>query len=205
MGNSGHPPSPNQQQQQTGSIVASKDFLVDLDQIDFEKPLAEIDDIRDFNPQRHEMEQLSAIVYENLDDKTCVGYLDVTDHEFWVRGHMPGLPLMPGVIMLEAVAQMCSYFVGKNQLLESSMLGFGGVEKVRFREPVLPGQRLILLAKLDRIRPNRMITCDFQGVVDNKIVLDGSIKGIPLPVDQLKNLKESESAAENPSTNLAAN
>ena len=186
--------------------MASKDFLVDLDQIDFDNPIAEVDDIRDYNPQRHEMEQLSAIVYESLDDKTCVGYLDVTDHEFWVRGHMPGLPLMPGVIQLEAIAQMCSYFVRKNNLLESSILGFGGVEKVRFRDPVLPGQRLILLAKLNRIRPNRMVTCDFQGVVERKIVLDGSLKGIPLPVDQLKNLNTKESSeAQSRSADFAPN
>lgn len=186
--------------------MATKELLVPLDQIDFENPIAEIDDIRDFNPQRHEMEQLSAIVYENLEDKICVGYLDVTDHEFWVRGHMPNLPLMPGVIMLEAVAQMCSYFVQKNDLFDSSIVGFGGVDGVRFRDVVLPGQRLILMAKLSKIRPGRMLTCDFQAVVGTKLVLDGSLKGIPLPVDQLKSLSNSESvAAENNSSNMAAN
>lgn len=185
--------------------MAQKDFLVDLDQIDFDHPIAEVDDIRDYNPQRHEMEQLSAIVYENLDEKTCVGYLDVTDHEFWVRGHMPQLPLMPGVIMLESVAQMCSYFVQKHDLLGSQLIGFGGLEKVRFREPVVPGQRLVLIAKLTRIRPKFMIVCDFQGIVDQKLVVDGKLKGIPLPVDQLTPGSNSDSVTNNNSSHLAAN
>lgn len=185
--------------------MASKSFLVDLDRIDFDQPIAEIDEIRDFNMQRHEMEQLSAVVYENLEERTCAGYLDVTDHEFWVRGHMPGLPLMPGVIMLEAVAQLCSYFVQKHQLLDSAILGFGGVDNVRFRDVVLPGQRLILLAKLTRIRSNRMMTCDFQGIVDRKIVVDGSLKGIPLPVEQLKSMNVTSSPTGSASNKLAAN
>ncbi|MEC9094588.1 MAG: 3-hydroxyacyl-ACP dehydratase FabZ family protein [Planctomycetota bacterium] len=186
--------------------MANKNFLVDLEPIDFDQPIAEVDEIRDYNLQRHEMEQLSAIVYENLEEKSCVGYLDVTDHEFWVRGHMPNLPLMPGVIMLEAVAQMCSYFVQKNNLLDSAIVGFGGVEKVRFREPVVPGQRLVLIGKLTKIRPKWMIVCEFQGVVGQKIVVDGSIKGIPLPVDQLNSIQNSGpvTTATNP-TNLAAN
>ena len=188
------------------SEVTKKNYLLDLDQVDFDDPIAEVDVIRDYNPQRHEMEQLSAIVYENLDDKTCVGYLDVSDHEFWVRGHMPQAPLMPGVIMLEAVAQMCSFFVQKNKLLGADMVGFGGVEKVRFREPVLPGQRLILMARLTRIRPRRMVVCDFQGVVEGKIVLDGSLKGIPLTLEQVPTVSRNQPAtATNRQTDLAAN
>lgn len=108
--------------------------------------------------------------------------------------------------MLEAVAQMCSYFVQKHNLLGSSLVGFGGLEKVRFREPVVPGQRLVLIAKLTKIRPKWMIICDFQGVVDNKLVLDGSLKGIPLPLDQLTSNSNSDAVtATDNSSNLAAN
>lgn len=186
--------------------MAKKNYLVDLSKIDFDNPIAEVDEIRDFNPQRHEMEQLSAIVHEDVERKECVGYLDVTDHEFWVRGHMPDLPLMPGVMMLEAAAQMCSYMVQKNDLLNSALVGFGGVEKVRFREPVFPGQRLILIAKLTKIRPKWMIMCDFQGVVGEKIVLEGTLKGIPLPIDQLSGPSHAttQAAVVDP-TNMTAN
>src|SRR5436305_4745024 len=108
--------------------------------------LATLDDIRRINPQRFEMEQLTAVVHVDERDYACVGYKDVTDHEFWVRGHMPSLPLMPGVVMLESIAQLCSFVTQRYDLLGAEMVGFGGLEDVRFRDPVLPGDRLISCA-----------------------------------------------------------
>ena len=69
--------------------------------IDFDHIVADIDQIRRYIPQRYEMEQLTAIVYEDLERNVCVGYKDVTPDEFWTRGHMPGMPLMPGVRFAE--------------------------------------------------------------------------------------------------------
>ena len=165
--------------------MTSKQIIVDLALVDVDNPTATIEQIRRYNPQRHEMEQLTAIVYEDLDEYICVGYKDVTADEFWVRGHMPGMPLMPGVIMIEAIAQMCSFFVQKHDLLKSKMVGFGGLEEVRFRDPVVPGDRLFVLCQLTRVRPRRMIVCRFQGVVRDSIVVEGVLKGIPLPIDAL--------------------
>lgn len=165
--------------------MAGKPLIVDLAAIDFSRVIADIDEIRKFNPQRFEMEQLTAIVYEDTARNICAGYKDVTDHEFWVRGHMPGMPLMPGVVMLEAAAQMCSFFVQKYNLLGSKMVGFGGLEDVRFRDPVRPGDRLIVMCQMTKIRFGRIIVCNFQGVVGQSIVVEGELKGIPLPVDAL--------------------
>jgi 3-hydroxyacyl-[acyl-carrier-protein] dehydratase len=170
--------------------VAEKKFLLDLSQIDFSKPIATIEDIRKVNPQRFEMEQLTAVVYIDPTIWSCVGYKDVTDQEFWVRGHMPGLPLMPGVVMLEAIAQLCSYVTQKHDLLGAAMVGFGGLEEVRFPGPVLPGDRLILMCLLDKVRRGRMIVCRFQGVVKDRVVVEGVLKGIPIPVEALQALKQ---------------
>ncbi len=65
------------------------------------------------------------------------------------------------------------------------MVGFGGMEDVRFRGPVVPGDRLLIACEKLKVRRNRMIICRFQGTVGDRIVVDGKIKGIPLPVDQL--------------------
>ncbi len=72
--------------------------LFDLSQLDFSKVVVPLEQIRLINPQRFEMEQLSAIVYTDIEQRIIVGYKDVALDEFWVRGHMPGYPLMPGVL-----------------------------------------------------------------------------------------------------------
>lgn len=166
-------------------IVAGKDFIIDPATVDFSHVVADIEAIRSFNPQRHEMEQLTAVVYEDPVRNICVGYKDITNDEFWVRGHMPGMPLMPGVVMLEAAAQLCSYFVQKFDLLGTKMVGFGGLEEVRFRDPVIPGDRMILMCELIKARRMRMLVSRFQGVVRDNLVVEGILKGVPIPVDAL--------------------
>ena len=163
--------------------MAGKDFIIDPAQIDLTNVIADVEEIRKYNPQRHEMEQLTAIVYEETDRHICVGYKDVTRDEFWVRGHMPGMPLMPGVIQCEAAAQLCSFYVQKHNLVEAKMVGFGGMDDVRFRDPVIPGDPLVVAIQLLKIRPRRMIVCRFQIFVRQSLVAEGVVKGIPLPVD----------------------
>ena len=173
--------------------MALKPLIVDWSELDFDRPIADINEIRRINPQRYEMEQLTGILYENLDEKTCAGYKDITREEFWVRGHMPSMPLMPGVVMLEAAAQLSSYFTQKYDMLGAAMLGFGGLENVRFRNIVIPGDRLVLMCRLTKARRGRMIVADFQGVVDQAIVVDGNLKGIPIPDDVLSGQESSQS------------
>ena len=164
-----------------------QETLIDLSLFDVDQPIADIEEIRKYNPQRHEMEQLTAVLYEDLENRAAAAVKDLTDSEFWVRGHMPGMPLMPGVVMLEAVAQLSSYFTQKHDLLGSEMVGFGGLDSVRFRGVVSPGDRLILLVKMVKTRRGRMIVADFQGIVGDTVVLEGTLRGIPIPVDALTN------------------
>jgi 3-hydroxyacyl-[acyl-carrier-protein] dehydratase len=165
--------------------VAPRDYIIHPSEYDLSKVIADIHEIRRWNMQRFEMEQLTAIVHEDLARGLCVGYKDVTRDEFWVRGHFPVMPLMPGVLMCEAAAQLSSYFTQKHNLLDAKVIGFGGMEDVRFREPVVPGDRLVIAVERVRVRPKAMIVCRFQGLVRENIVVDGVIKGVPLPVDYL--------------------
>ena len=165
--------------------MSPKDLLIDPALLDYDQVVADVDEIRRYNPQRFEMEQLTAVIYEDLEEYACAGYKDIGRDEFWVRGHMPDMPLMPGVIVLEAAAQLCSFFSQKHDLLGAAMIGFGGLEKVRFRAPIIPGDRLLLICKMTKVRPGRMIVCRFQAVVGETLVVDGMLKGIPIPVDAL--------------------
>lgn len=153
--------------------------------LDYSNIIADAEGIRKYNPQRFEMEQLTAVVLEDVEKHICVGYKDVSIDEFWVRGHMPNMPLMPGVMMLEAAAQMCSYFSQKYDLLGADMVGFGGLEDVRFRDPVIPGDRLVLMCEMTRLRRGRIVVTKFQGFVRNSLAVEGVLKGIPIPIDVL--------------------
>lgn len=161
-------------------------FIIDPSLLDLDCPIADIEAIREYNPQRFEMEQLTAILHEDLESNCCAALKEITDEEFWVRGHMPGMPLMPGVVMLESVAQLSSYFTQKNDLLGAEIVGFGGVDEVRFRGVVMPGDKLIVMVKLLKARRNRMIVAAFQGVVGEQIVVEGTLKGIPIPVQAIE-------------------
>ncbi len=79
-------------------------------------------------------------------------------------------------MMLEAAAQMCSYFSQKYDLLGAAMVGFGGLEEVRFREPVIPGDRLVLACQMTKLRRGQLVITKFQGFVRNSIAVEGILK-----------------------------
>jgi 3-hydroxyacyl-[acyl-carrier-protein] dehydratase len=147
--------------------------------LDFNRVVADRDEIRRVNPQRFEMEQLNAIVHIDYAANLIVGYKDVAADEFWVRGHMPGNPLLPGVLMCEAAAQLCSYYVVTIGLLTHDFIGFGGLENVRFRQPVLPGERLVLVGKGIRLHPRQTIF-NVQGLVGSTMVFHADVIGVPM-------------------------
>src|SRR5690606_31456615 len=97
-----------------------------------------------------------------------IGYKDVTADEFWVEGHIPGRPLFPGVLMIEAGAQLASFYT-KHVLKWPGFVGFGGVDRVKFRQQVLPGSRLYIIGERKWER-HRRIGCDIQGMIDGNLV-----------------------------------
>ncbi len=163
--------------------MAGKDNILEFSEFDSSRIVADIQEIRRFNLQRYEMEQLTAICHVDTARQICAGYKDVTLNEFWVRGHMPKAPLMPGVIICEVAAQLASYFVQKYDLLGAKVVGFGGLEEVKFRGGVLPGDRLVMVVQLLKVRRGAMIVCRFEGFVKESKVVNGILKGIPLPLD----------------------
>jgi 3-hydroxyacyl-[acyl-carrier-protein] dehydratase len=164
-----------------------------LEGIDFDRPLYTIDQIREVNPQRFEMEQITAILSIDTEGHGLVGYKDVTDKEFWVRGHMPEFALMPGVVLCECAAQLAGFYARKYKVLGGGdFLGFGGMEEVRFRSPVFPGDRLLLMAKVFRLRPGKRAEFDFQGYVNGKMVFSGRMIGVPITINKTRDGLEDE-------------
>ena len=147
--------------------------------IDLTKVVADQQAIRKLNAQRFEMEQLTAVVYLDPTQHLVIGYKDVGADEFWARGHMPGYPLMPGVLMCESAAQLCSYYIHHQKLLDCDYIGLGGLENARFRGPVRPGDRLVLVGKGTRIH-RRQVICNVQGFVGGTMVFHVDVIGVPL-------------------------
>ena len=152
--------------------------------LDLSRVVADQEAIRRVNPQRNQMEQLTAVVHVDTVNHGVVGYKDITEDEFWVPGHMPGFPLMPGVVMCEAAAQLAGFYARKFNLLGGDFVGFGGMDEIRFRAPVVPDCRLILMARLLDIRPNRRARFNFQGYVKDLLVFTGTMVGVPISRDK---------------------
>jgi 3-hydroxyacyl-[acyl-carrier-protein] dehydratase len=151
-------------------------FLFDIDNIDLDQPLFGKEEILKYNPQDYEMQQLDAVVWYDKENHYSVGHKDVTDKEFWVRGHIPGRPIMPGVIMIEAAAQLSSVYMKKIYGLEG-FIGFASIESARFRGTVEPGDRLYMLCHISKMR-SRKYTATVQGVVNGQMVFDCEISGM---------------------------
>jgi 3-hydroxyacyl-[acyl-carrier-protein] dehydratase len=169
--------------------VPKRALILEPSEYDLDHVIADAAEIRRHNRQRFEMEQLTAIVYEDCRRHICVGYRDLGPDEFWVRGHMPGSPIMPGVMMCEAAAQLASYYAHKYKLLVGSVVGFGGLKEVRFRGVVRPGERFVIVVRALKIR-TAMLICEFQCLVRENIVCEGELMGIPLPEDALNGKDE---------------
>lgn len=152
---------------------------MDPAKLDLSRVVADQEAIRSHNLQRFEMEQLTAVVHVDSAQHLFAGYKDVTENEFWVRGHMPGFPLMPGVLMCEAAAQLCSYYTASQGLFPGAFLGFGGLENVRFRSQVKPGERLVLIAKALKLHRKQTIF-NVQGFVGAVMVFHADVIGVPL-------------------------
>jgi 3-hydroxyacyl-[acyl-carrier-protein] dehydratase len=153
--------------------------IVDLATLDLEKTeLTPAQIYGPMLPHAHELALLSGVHLVDKERGFTIGWKDVRQGEFWCRGHFPTRPILPGVLIVEAAAQLSLVHwrltVGKDA---KGALLFGGIEDCKFRDAVEPGSKLVLVAQaVDlKVRRSRFKT---QGFVDGKVIYEGDVIGI---------------------------
>ncbi|MDP7070288.1 MAG: hypothetical protein QF561_02955 [Phycisphaerales bacterium] len=129
-------------------------------------------------PQCGDMRQLDRVVWIDEASKHAIGIKKVRDDEFWVPGHIPGRPLLPGVIMIEAAAQLSSVLYQYRLNFENAgFLGFTRVDDCVFRGSAVPGDTMVLLA-VEKKFQRRRFACYAQGLIDGNVIFEVRCTGM---------------------------
>ena len=131
----------------------------------------ETKDIMAVLPHRYPFLMVDRIVSFEGDNK-CVGAKSVSINEPYFVGHFPGHPVMPGVLQVEAMAQVASILLRKQHRLEGGIGYFMSAEGVKFRKPVVPGDLLLIEAELIRAKGN-VGKANCRCVVNGEVVSEG--------------------------------
>jgi 3-hydroxyacyl-[acyl-carrier-protein] dehydratase len=104
--------------------------------------------------------------------KRAVGIKNVTCNEQFFQGHFPGQPVMPGVLLLEAMAQVGGVAMLYPDENRGKIAFFAGMDRVKFRKPVVPGDQLRMVAELIKVRGS-MGKIWAEAFVDGQLVAEG--------------------------------
>jgi len=155
--------------------------IIDLETLDLSRDIISEEELRAILPQTHEFRMLDAICHLDLEAGIAVGYKDWDANPWWAKGHLPGRPIMPGVLMNEGGAQIASFLVKKTvPWTADKLIGLAGVNNVRVRGQVTPPARVYFVSKVGRSSGRRLTVNPAQAIVDGKLVMDMELMGVAI-------------------------
>lgn len=108
-----------------------------------------------------------------LGQDRVVGVKNVTINEPFFQGHFPGEPVMPGVLVLESMGQVAAVMIINREELKGKFTYLVGLDRVRFRKPVLPGDQLVTEAWVKKVKKDMGIV-EARGMVNNEVVAEAT-------------------------------
>ncbi|MCU0565953.1 MAG: 3-hydroxyacyl-ACP dehydratase FabZ [Oculatellaceae cyanobacterium Prado106] len=131
-----------------------------------------VEEIHRLLPHRYPFALVDRITHY-VPGKLAIGIKNVTFNEPHFQGHFPGKPIMPGVLIIEAMAQVGGVVVTQMPDLPEGLFMFAGIDKVRFRRPVVPGDQLIMTVELISVKARRFGKMQGRAEVDGQLAAEG--------------------------------
>jgi 3-hydroxyacyl-[acyl-carrier-protein] dehydratase len=125
-------------------------------------------------PHRYPFALVDRII-EYVPGAKAVGIKNVTFNEPYFPGHIPGRPLMPGVLQIESMAQVGGIILMQIPELKGKFFAFAGIDKARFRRPIVPGDQLIMTVELLNLKGKRIAKMQGKGEVDGQLAVQAEM------------------------------
>ena len=135
--------------------------------------ILDINKILEYLPHRYPFLLIDRVTMIE-DEKRIEGFKNVTINEPFFQGHFPGMPIMPGVLQLEALAQLSGILLLRNPENRGKLAFFMAVDKARFRKPVIPGDQLHLTGEVLKLK-KRLLKVKGTAMVDGKVVCEAEL------------------------------
>ena len=132
------------------------------------------EDILGLLPHRYPFALVDKVI-EHVPGEKAVAIKNITINEPQFQGHFPNRPLMPGVLIVESMAQVGGLIVAKMPDLPKGLFVFAGINNVKFRKPVVPGDQLVITCELISIKRKRFGKVTGAAHVDGKLVCSGEL------------------------------